>query len=100
MNKRKKKPEKETEIRKFSPMLLIFSIIFQSSFAQTVEIRSYGQKIEMKKYSACHLYDYVNETSTIIVKVGAENEFLDIKNVQIGINHIYLPPEVKNGIIP
>ena len=49
----------------------------------------------MKKYAACHLYDYENETSTIIVKIGEDHEFLDINDIQIGINHIYLPPEVR-----
>jgi len=80
-------------------MLCIFLIILEisvaESFTQTVNITKYGEKIDMKKYAACHLYDYENVTSTIIVKIGEDHEFLDINDIQIGINHIYLPPEVR-----
>ena len=82
-------------------MLCIFLIILEmsvaESFTQTVNITKYGEKIDMKKYAACHLYDYENVTSTIIVKIGDDHEFLDINDIQIGINHIYLPPEVRES---
>ena len=101
-NKRKIIQKRNKNLKKFRKMLCIFSIILEISnaetFTQTVNITKYGEKIEMKKYAACHFYDYENETSTIIVKIGEDHEFLDINDIQIGINHIYLPPEVREWL--
>ena len=86
------KREQKSEI--FLQMLLILIIIVQNSLCQTIFITKYEEKIYMKNFAACHLYDYVNETNTIVVKIADDHKFLDINDIQIGISHIYLPLEV------
>ena len=71
-------------------------LIFGLCTGEILYIKSYGEKIDLRQFASCHIYD-MELTNTITVKLSEDEdvEFFDIHDVQIGIGHVPLPIQVK-----
>ncbi|CAG5101987.1 Oidioi.mRNA.OKI2018_I69.chr1.g89.t1.cds [Oikopleura dioica] len=77
---------------------MLVSLIFGFCAGEILYIKNYGEKIDLRRFASCHIYD-MELTKTITVKLSEDEdvEFLDINDVQVGIGHVPLPIQKPVG---